>query len=580
MQKTCQNCKKDFEIEEEDLNFYEKIKVPPPTFCPKCRLTRKLVWRNERSLYKRTCDLCKKSVISMFKAGVPFPVYCHECWWSDNWNPLDYGRDYDFNTSFFEQFKELQKITPRPSSYSTANLNSEYGNHTAHMKNSYLIFGSWFSENCGYGQTVMESKDCWDCSFVRNCELCFSSNDCTKCNQVFFSQKCTGCVDSAFLYDCRNCQNCLFSYNLRNKNYHILNKQVSKEEFNKTKQEMLGSYPLLIKTFNDFKKTIKEAVVHKFMTGERNHSVSGEFISNSKNVHDSYYIDNGENEKYAVRGGVGQKDSMDVFGVHSGELCYECNNIDFSSRCFFSVNGENNMNSSYLLDCDHTNNSFGCISIRKNEYCILNKKYSKEDYEELKEKIISQMSEIPYTDKKGKIYKYGEFFPAELSPFYYNETIAQEYAPINEEKAKEMGYLWDNVEEKSYIPTKSWKDLPDTIKETGDEILSEIILCQAWDENKEKAQNHNCTKAFRITQNELSMYKKWNIPLPRKCPNTRYFEMSQLRNLPIFWHRSCMCKIENHIHGAQKCENEFETAYSPDRSEIVYCETCYQQEIY
>ncbi|KKT07962.1 MAG: hypothetical protein UV85_C0003G0087 [Candidatus Nomurabacteria bacterium GW2011_GWB1_43_19] len=28
--KTCQNCKKDFMIEPEDFNFYEKIKVPPP----------------------------------------------------------------------------------------------------------------------------------------------------------------------------------------------------------------------------------------------------------------------------------------------------------------------------------------------------------------------------------------------------------------------------------------------------------------------------------------------------------------------------------------------------------------------
>jgi len=26
--------------------------------------------------------------------------------------------------------------------------------------------------------------------------------------------------------------------------------------------------------------------------------------------------------------------------------------------------------------------------------------------------------------------------------------------------------------------------------------------------------------------------------------------------------------------------NEFETAYAPDRPEIVYCEKCYQQEVY
>ena len=571
MEKVCQNCKKEFNIEQEDLNFYEKIRVPSPTFCPECRLARKLVWRNERSLYKRICDLCKKNIISMYKPDTIFPVYCHDCWWSDKWNPLDYGLDYDFNTPFFEQYTELLKTTPRPTSYSTQNLNSEYGNHIAHLKNCYLMFGSWFSENCGYGQTVMKSKDCWDCLFIKNCELCFSSTDCMGCNQVFFSQKCTNCIDSAFLYDCRNCQNCLFSYNLRNKNYHIFNKQVSKEEFNKIKQEMQNSHPLLQKTLADFKKIIKEKAIHKFMTGERNYNVSGEFISSSKNVHKSYYIDNGENEKYAVRGGVGQKDSMDVYGVHSGELCYECNNIDFSSRCFFSVNGENNMNSSYLVDCDHVNNSFGCISVRKKEYCILNKQYDKKTYEELKEKIINQMSNVLYVDKNGKNYGYGEFFPVELSPFYYNKTIAQEYVPIDEEKAKEMGYSWDNVEEKNYIPTKSWKDLPNTIGEVDDKILSEIILCQAWDIDKESAQNHKCTKAFRINQNELAMYRKWNIPLPRKCPNTRYFELSQARNSINLLHRKCM---------KDGCPNEFETSYSPDRPEIVYCENCYNQEVY
>ena len=245
------------------------------------------------------------------------------------------------------------------------------------------------------------------------------------------------------------------------------------------------------------------------MTGERNHDVSGEFIYGSKNVHNSYYINDGENEKYAVRGGKGQKDAMDVFGVHAGELVYECNNIDFSSRCFFSINGENNMDLSYGVDCDHLNNSFGCIAVRKKDYCILNKQYDEKTYIELKKKIISQISDMPYVDKKGRIYKYGEFFPIEIGPHKYNETIAQEYVPINEKQARDFGYPWDNVEEKSYVPTKSWKDLPDTIEQVDDSILSEIILCQAWDLDKILAQKHKCSKAFKIIANELLMYERY-----------------------------------------------------------------------
>ena len=49
----CQNCKKDFIIEPDDFSFYEKIKVPPPTFCPECRMIRRMAFRDYRVLYKR-----------------------------------------------------------------------------------------------------------------------------------------------------------------------------------------------------------------------------------------------------------------------------------------------------------------------------------------------------------------------------------------------------------------------------------------------------------------------------------------------------------------------------------------------
>ena len=70
----CQNCKKDFTIEPEDFSFYEKIKVPPPTFCPDCRAQRRFMWRNERSLHKRPCSLCKKDFISIYSKNSPFIV--------------------------------------------------------------------------------------------------------------------------------------------------------------------------------------------------------------------------------------------------------------------------------------------------------------------------------------------------------------------------------------------------------------------------------------------------------------------------------------------------------------------------
>ena len=109
----CQNCKQDFVIEPDDFAFYEKIKVPPPTFCPDCRYQRRGANRNEWNFYKRNCTLCGESMVSIYNSSYPGPVYCQACWWSDKWSALDFGIDFDFNRPFFEQFLQLQLKIPR-----------------------------------------------------------------------------------------------------------------------------------------------------------------------------------------------------------------------------------------------------------------------------------------------------------------------------------------------------------------------------------------------------------------------------------------------------------------------------------
>ena len=113
------------------------------------------------------------------------------------------------------------------------------------------------------------------------------------------------------------------------------------------------------------------------------------------------------------------------------------------------------------------------------------------------------------------------------------------------------------------IPTEN---IPDAIDEVDEKILEEVLGCR----HKGNC-NHQCNTAFRLANYELSFYKKNKIPLPALCPNCRYYErFLQLPALKL-WHRKCM-KVG--------CQNEFETPYAPDRPEIVYCERCYQQEVY
>src|SRR3989344_3830874 len=161
--KNCKNCQKSFTIEEEDFNFYEKIKVPPPTWCPECRQQRRYAWRNERTLYRRNCDLCKKSTVTIYSPNKPYKVYCNECWWGDGWDTTSYSRDFDFSRPFFEQFHELQLKVPRMALLNKNSVNSEYTNHSGDNKNCYLSTSIVNSENIFYStNTYGVAKDCMD----------------------------------------------------------------------------------------------------------------------------------------------------------------------------------------------------------------------------------------------------------------------------------------------------------------------------------------------------------------------------------------------------------------------------------
>ena len=239
-------------------------------------------------------------------------------------------------------------------------------------------------------------------------------------------------------------------------------------------------------------------------------------------------------------------------------------------------------NINYSIFCHNSENLFGCVGINKNQYCILNKQYTKEQYEELVPKIIQHMNDMPYIDSKGRVYKYGEFFPAELSPFCYNETIAQEYFPLTKEEAIEQGYKWKDREERNYTIDIKNEDIPDDIKEVNESIIGKVIEC----EHKGTC-NEQCTEAFKIIPQELQFYQRMNLPLPHLCPNCRHYQRLKQRNPLKLWHRTCMCgsaglpqSTTKHFHGDEPCTVEFETSYSPDSPEIVYCEKCYQGEVY
>lgn len=575
--KKCQNCKQDFTIEPDDFSFYEKIKVPPPTFCSECRLQRRLAFRNERTLYKRECDLCKQSIISIYNSDNISPVYCLNCYDNGNWDPMNFQVDYSLESNFFVQLKELLNKIPHPAVDVRTSVNCDYTNHCSNSKNCYLSFGVSSCENSFFCTQSHYSKDVFDSDLIMKGDSLYSCVNSSECFEVFYSIYANSCLNSYFLYDCIGCSNCFGSVNLRNKEYYIFNKAYSKEEYQKFIDNInLGSrisINKIQKEFNDFfyRQPIRFAHIR--------HSVdcTGDNIEGSRNAKICFGTRGGvEDCKYCTVVGMGLKDSYDIFGGGiKSELTYECVSFVGNSRVMFSKQVRESTDSYYSEFCMNCHHIFGCFGLKNKSYCIFNKQYSKEEYEEVLQKLIDFSIKQPY-EIGGRKYSFGEFFPVELSSFAYNETIAQEFFPLTQNQILEKGYLWKEEKERNYNITKDFTEIPDDIKDVSEDILSEVIGCYHKGECV-----HKCTTAFKITSTEFEFYKKNNIPLPILCPNCRYFERLSKRGELRLYKRQCMCdKVNHHNHEGKNCEVKFETSYAPDRPEIVYCEKCYQQEVY
>jgi hypothetical protein len=516
----------------------------------------------------------------MYQSEAAFPVYCRDCWYGDSWDPMEYGVEIDWSKPFLAQFGELYKKVPKLALWQKgSNANSLYANNVYDSKDIYLSYSIveaeniFYSENIDYGRYVMDSY------LSISSELVYENQGSRQFNSKFILQS-NDCIDSAFLFDCANCTECYMSSNLRNKKYVFRNQQLSKEAYDEAlKNENLSSRKKLNELRGEWKELIQDAI-HRYSRVVASVNTTGNFIRNAKNTRDSFQVHDVEDIAYSMRA-LNLKDSMDLYATADGELVYE--GLSCSAgvyRNFFSLNCNDTNDIYYSAHCQTGTNLFGSVGLRKKNYAILNRQYNKEEYNELILKIKQHMQDMPYIDKTGKKYEFGEFVPIELSPFGYNETLANEFFPLSEQELLKKGYNLYSYKEKSYVPTMSTEEIPDTISQTSADILKQTIPCKHAVNGKALC-NHLCATAFRVTENEYNFYKKMDIPIPEYCPNCRHYErVSFFFEPPKLYPGECMCSLSTHEHEG-KCKNEFKTPYKADRPEKrVYCESCYNKEVY
>jgi hypothetical protein len=276
----------------------------------------------------------------------------------------------------------------------------------------------------------------------------------------------------------------------------------------------------------------------------------GDHLYNAKNSFYCFDCSDIEESSYCSQMQLGVKYCYDIYqyGVQA-ELCYEgamvgtnAYNCHFCYLCLWQVSDLD-----YCLDSYSSSNCFGCFGLNKNKYCILNKQYEKEEYFEVRKKIIEKMK------REGE---YGDFFPIRYSQSAYNETTANLWFPMSKEQVIKKGWQWQDKMPGTY-GKETLKIIPDDIKNVSDSIIKEVLDCET------------CGKNYQIIPQELAYYKKLRYPIPCRCFDCRRLSRMKLRNPHQFWKRDCAL-----------CKKEIFSTYSPSRPEKIYCEDCYRKEVH
>src|SRR3989338_8050986 len=380
--------------------------------------------RNEWKLYPRKCDASGELILSAYDSDVPFPVYNNSYWWGDAWDATDYGRAFDFNRPFFEQFYELMCVVPREGTSIFNSINCDYNSHIRESKNCYLNSLIARCEDLLYCYWMVNSRDtldsmqandstlAYECSFVNNAYHCVMLEESNNCSDCYFS------------YQLRGCNHCLFSTNLSNKSYHLFNKPCTKEEFDEALAEVLnGSWKSWTRARDQYFE-IKQKAVHRAMHSVNCENSTGDHIYNCKNC--SYCFDSYGSEDCIDT--ISSADSKNIDSSYSAgwqacELVYfsvvsrGCQDIAFSSSPWLS---------NPLRSCP------SCVS--------------------------------PHAS------------------FAYNETSAQDFFPLTQEEALAKDWRWKAVDLKEYqAPTLS--ELPDSSLDVPDSITQEVLACSKTGKN-------------------------------------------------------------------------------------------------
>ena len=165
-----------------------------------------------------------------------------------------------------------------------------------------------------------------------------------------------------------------------------------------------------------------------------------------------------------------------------------------------------------------------------------------------------------------------------VSPFAYNETLAQDYFPLKNQPEVRLGsgepglmYVMENGQEyrwyereKSDFQGAWYTPLP--IEEYDEKKVGyDIAMTNIQNCLNGVLQCSVTGKPFKIIRQELLHLLQNNLPLPTKSPDARHADRMTLRNRRQLYERTCA-----------KTGEKLMSTFAPDQPEIIYGEKAFQ----
>jgi hypothetical protein len=593
----CRRCGTSFPIFLADKEMLDKLSpsiawtvlpLPFPTICHECRNRKQLVFRNERRLYRRTCDATSKPILSRYAPEYPSKVYDSDYRRSVEWDPKEYGIEYTHG-KFLEQLKQLKEVIPKVWLITVNCQNSEYTNHCMNNKNCYIVSLTAEAEHCYYGRYLVnafKTMDCFDVldtSHLYDCTRIIKSQTCIHCDDVENSE------NIYFSHSVKNSQNIIFGFNVLNKKNMIGDDEVSEQAIAEFKEKLKSRdfYEECISKFNELRK---QQLIQKSVDNALCTNVIGDSLRYGENLFLCFMMkdENGSKDCRYMFDSVNIMDSMDVYssGLSWCELLYNSQGSAHSNRSVALAMSIQTAYGYYNEECFHSDHLLGCFGIKNSSYCILNKQYSQEEWERIAVNILHELQ------KQGT---WWDFFDTDLSGFPYNDTMVYDFYPIQRIRIldketiinpsghgtvtilepdkfisdallalwgkEQIKIRWRTRENEITVPDTMQRikavTLPDNIDDVDDSILDKALICEV------------SGVPFRVIKQELALYRKMWLPLPRLHPEMRH--QQRLRRIPpkTLYVRTC-----------DACKKDMLSVHLQGAPYKVYCEACYDHEIY